>query len=637
MIIQNNMMAANMNRQLNITNKKLEKSGRKLSSGFSINNAADNAAGLTISEKMRTQIRGLDQASTNIGDGISYVQVADGALSEVQAILQRINELAVRGSNDTYTVLDRMAIDEEIQELKVEINRIFTDTEFNTKKIWEDNPESRIQIGVEQLPSITMNSTTTTGTLNQINKEAIPNNGRYNILADEHGITVNWDAYNGNSYSSNLIEWPETLVGNQSFKLSDYIDIDVDNGINTELSGLDFTFSYNVIEAATLDDVINSINGTYVSCSPYNSVGTTVYSDDGSSIPGISFSSSITYSALLASEKNMDTYDDLFIEGSAGSIINKNNIITDPTVTSSADKWVYEFQMPNIGTVKATSTSTMYYSYWRDPGKNWWYTDSYGNDYTKLLSPTPPDGSLDSVNNSLVNTGLDLLNDAGITGGYIQVSFNLVADSPYGLKDGSTHTNVGSTTMTIRVTSDDTTDTIKDKLNKISGLDIYAGNESTNSPSNTYYYARKYNQNGVIIDSPIYQSVIDLNIQSGANENQAIKLTYKTLNIHSLGINNTNSLTGEASGNAISQAANALTIVSEQRSLFGAYQNRLEHARYNVDNMSENTQAAESKIRDTDMAKEMVEFSKQQILQQAIHSLSSQANQMPERVLALLK
>ncbi|CUH92963.1 hypothetical protein [Herbinix luporum] len=102
-------------------------------------------------------------------------------------------------------------------------------------------------------------------------------------------------------------------------------------------------------------------------------MGTTVYTDDGTSIPGISFTSSITYSALLASEKNMDTYDDLFIEGSTGNIINENNLIIDPTVTSSADKWVFEFQMPNIGTVKATSTSTIYFSYWKDPHKNWWY------------------------------------------------------------------------------------------------------------------------------------------------------------------------------------------------------------------------------------------------------------------------
>jgi flagellin len=213
----------------------------------------------------------------------------------------------------------------------------------------------------------------------------------------------------------------------------------------------------------------------------------------------------------------------------------------------------------------------------------------------------------------------------------------LIADSPYKLNDGSYHTHIGSMTMLIRVSPDDTIEKIKDKLSKIRGLDIDAGNQSTNTPSHTYYYATVYEQDGVIIDSPVYQSIIELNIQNGANENQAIKLIYKSLNLHSLGISSTNSLTKEASESAISQIANALSIVSEQRSIFGAYQNRLEHARYNVDNMSENTQSAESKIRDTDMVKEIVEYSKQQILQQTLHSLFSQANQMPERVLALLK
>jgi len=122
-------------------------------------------------------------------------------------------------------------------------------------------------------------------------------------------------------------------------------------------------------------------------------------------------------------------------------------------------------------------------------------------------------------------------------------------------------------TMLIRVSPDDTIEKIKDKLSKIRGLDIDAGNQSTNTPSHTYYYATVYEQDGVIIDSPVYQSIIELNIQNGANENQAIKLIYKSLNLHSLGISSTNSLTKEASESAISQIANALSIVSEQRSL----------------------------------------------------------------------
>lgn len=632
MIIRHNMMASNMHLQLNIINKKSEKSYAKLSSGFSINRAADNAAGLTISEKMRSQIRGLNQASRNVQDGISYVQVADGALSEVQAILHRIGELSVEAANDTYTELDRMEIDEEIQELKVEISRIFTDTEFNTIKIWEPNPATRVQIGTEILPAVTISNRGTSGKLNEINKEAIPSSVGYDLVADVNGITVNWKGYNGKQYSSKNIEWPKTLKGSHSFKLSDYID----TGINPELSGLDFTFSYNVIEAATLDNVISSINGKVVYCSPSTSVWTNIYSDDGSAIPGISFSPNIRYHALLASNKNFDTYDDLFIEGSVGGVLNEKNLVVDPTETYPSDKWVFEFEMPEIGTVKATSYSTSYYSPWKDPDKNWWYTDAQGNDYTRLFSPSPNDGSLSSVHNSLVNGGLDLLNDTGGVGGYIRVLFDIRADSPYELKDGVSRTDVGDITMLIQVFPDDTPEKVYARLNKLTGVDIYAGNKTTNEPSNSNYYALKSQEDGVLIESPIYQSAIDIKIQSGANTGQSINISYNSLNNYCLGINNTNILTREAAGNAISQAANAVSIVSEQRSLFGAYQNRLEHAKSNIDNMSENTQNSESKIRDADMAQEILEFSKNKILQEVTHSLLSQAGKMPERVLNLL-
>ena len=118
MIIQHNLMAMNASRQYNITGSRKTKSTEKLSSGYRINRAADDAASLTISEKMRRQIRGLNQSADNIQDGISYVQVAEGALNEVDDMLQRMNELSVKARNDTNSDEDRAAMDSEIQELK---------------------------------------------------------------------------------------------------------------------------------------------------------------------------------------------------------------------------------------------------------------------------------------------------------------------------------------------------------------------------------------------------------------------------------------------------------------------------------------------------------------------------------------
>jgi flagellin len=135
------MSAMNTNRQLGITNNKLSKSTEKLSSGYRINRAGDDAAGLSISEKMRGQIRGLNQGSTNAQDGISLIQTAEGALNEVHSILQRMRELAVQGSNDTNVTEDRTSIYEEMEQLAKEINRISCTTEFNTMKLFASSTQ----------------------------------------------------------------------------------------------------------------------------------------------------------------------------------------------------------------------------------------------------------------------------------------------------------------------------------------------------------------------------------------------------------------------------------------------------------------------------------------------------------------
>lgn len=135
MVIQHNMTAANTNRQLGITNTNLQKTTEKLSSGYKINRAADNAAGLSISEKMRGQIKGLDQGSLNAQDGISLIQTAEGALNETHSILQRVRELTVQASNGTNTSTEVKAVQTEVNQLLSEVSRIGSQTEFNKKKL----------------------------------------------------------------------------------------------------------------------------------------------------------------------------------------------------------------------------------------------------------------------------------------------------------------------------------------------------------------------------------------------------------------------------------------------------------------------------------------------------------------------
>ncbi len=160
MRINNNIMAMNAHRQLKVNGSSQEKSLEKLSSGYRINRAGDDAAGLAISEKMRGQIRGLQMASKNSQDGISLIQTAEGALAETHSILQRMRELAVQAANDTNVTADRTAVKTELDELSLEIKRISTDTQFNTQKLLDGQLQATIQVGANAGETISILITT---------------------------------------------------------------------------------------------------------------------------------------------------------------------------------------------------------------------------------------------------------------------------------------------------------------------------------------------------------------------------------------------------------------------------------------------------------------------------------------------
>ena len=147
MVVQHNLSAMNTNRQMGVVTSALQKSTEKLSSGYKINRAGDDAAGLSISEKMRSQIRGLNKASDNAQDGISLIQVAEGALNETHSILQRMNELATQAANDTNTSVDRQSIKDEIEQLNEELDRISTTTQFNKRDLLTGGFSGKLQVG----------------------------------------------------------------------------------------------------------------------------------------------------------------------------------------------------------------------------------------------------------------------------------------------------------------------------------------------------------------------------------------------------------------------------------------------------------------------------------------------------------
>jgi len=188
MRVQHNMASANTNRQLGITTGNLSKSTEKLSSGYRINRAGDDAAGLSISEKMRGQIRGLEQASTNAQDGISLIQTAEGALNETHSMLQRMRQLAVQASNDTNVQDDRDALQREVNELLSEITRVANDTEFNSMKLLDGSfSGKKFHIGANSGQSISVTIAAMTATALSINAVALSDQSK----ADSAIKTIN--------------------------------------------------------------------------------------------------------------------------------------------------------------------------------------------------------------------------------------------------------------------------------------------------------------------------------------------------------------------------------------------------------------------------------------------------------------
>lgn len=221
--VQHNMLAENANRQLNVNTKKNAKTAEKLSSGYKINRAADDASGLAISEKMRRQVRGLNQSADNIKDGIGYVQTAEGALNEAQDILHRINRLSVQAANGTNTVSDRAYINSEVQALKEELSRIFSTTSFNEQKIWEPEEYTEV-VGQTSKTAVRINgSGYVLGGVTEANCEVLPQ-GSLRVNKEDEGIKVGWTGRNGTDYSTELITWEEMANKNYRFDISDYFD-----------------------------------------------------------------------------------------------------------------------------------------------------------------------------------------------------------------------------------------------------------------------------------------------------------------------------------------------------------------------------------------------------------------------------
>lgn len=351
----------------------------------------------------------------------------------------------------------------------------------------------------------------------------------------------------------------------------------------------------------------------------------------------------INYLAELASNRTMNSYDTTFMEPN----ISGSSNVTIPnysTYPEDSSRIKFNFTMPNIGNVTANCSDIQYYSTDQSAaGENkWWKYYTNGSSlYKEHIEYTPPISGtgLNSILSCIeTDNGYSLTKDTA-GNGFIVLNYDLTSDSTYNF-GGHSSNSIGQMTVTINVGDNDTKDDLINKLqsnfNPTSIVDVYEEDKNTNTSSPAYSEVFGAEANPHTINVPVYKSTNDLKIQAGATENQSIDIIYNTLRSTDLGIDDIDTLTNSNSTNAINALDGAIGIVNTQRAVFGAYQNELQRANDNVTNSSLNLQSSNSKIKDADMAKEMLKYSKKGILEQASLSLFSQGIKKSTSVLDLL-
>ena len=469
MVVQHNLQAMNANRMLNVTTGQQAKSTEKLSSGYRINRAADDAAGLTISEKMRKQIRGLDQASTNAQDGVSSVQTAEGALTEVHSMLQRMNELAVQAANGTNSKeSDRQAIQDEIDQLTTEIDRVAETTKFNEIYLLKgDNASTK------------------------------------NVYMKGHDAGLKGTLTDSAKSATFVMD---TLKAGDKYKIAGK-----EYTIGTDKA--EIVAAINQYQAADKEITVDGTSYTYKEATTGGNAKAAGWYKDG--------------------------------DQTNGTAVTAANLVKDGS--------------------KATVDGKEYAAMNDADG------DGVDDDDSSIISTTEAKKKIKAE--LLAANSIGTVNrDATVSDG---------ADAN------------GKTTYTISKGYATVADTLSFNLHV--GADADMTNKIT----------------------------VDIDVMNSAN------LGVKGLNV--------TDATGTAATYAVDAISDAIAKVSSQRSALGAVQNRLEHTIDNLDNIVENTTTAESRIRDTDMAEEMVEYSKNNILAQAGQSMLAQANQSTQGVLSLLQ
>ena len=556
MVVQHNISAMNANNAMTRNVSGLSKSTEKLSTGYSINRAADNAAGLAISEKMRSQIRGLSQATSNANDAISLIQTAEGGLQETEDILQRMRELSVQSANGTYTDEDRDQIQLEVDALKEEIDRIAESTEFNEMKLLDGSLDG-----------------------------GVGNTGEYGA---RYGVYLS-----ANDDAGGLL-----ADGNLS------------------LEGSTITSSVDGVSVA-LKDTASGIGGENAEWDAEGKV--------------------LTLNLKQGQTYTQSQIDDLIKNATQTKTENGQAPLAEVNFQLKNGSFTFDTEVDGFTTVTGVRASS-------DP------------DAEKNLAPLlMTEGSVsndtyaDTIQFTANNYGddartIELVTDVAKGKEWVEMDSEVENDEGTGIKNGAyiMHLSTG-----VEYSEEDL-----EKLLAKNGLDYDVTLSDADTPDGDvklYAQTKTAKGEGVTLDmsSVAGQGVgADKNLgagegltfQIGANgvEDQRLTVNVSDMSSTALGVGGLDISTQDGANDAINKIDDAIKTVSSQRAALGAVQNRLEHTVNSLSTAEENLQSAESQIRDTDMASEMIKYTKSNILQQASQSMLAQANQQPQGVLQLL-
>ena len=648
MVISHNLQAMNAQRQLGNVSTDIAKNTEKLSSGYRINRAADDAAGLSISEKMRKQIRGLSQASENSQHGVSFVQIADGALTEVHDMLDRMVELTVQAANGTNSSFDRSAIQKEIDQLTKEINRVQETTQFNKIPVFSENGHSPdegiynsniisaavLDTGSSKFTFAYIDSNGQASTTESSAATGKVNNGLNKDFAD---FVVNAAS---SAASKITTAYPSLAKASSNVKIG--LNVQNIDGKNNTLASAQLSMRYTS-EWTQMTYTMN------IDSSDYNPASFDTMSDAQKAGLAATIAHEMTHlimqDTLTGGMIGVNRFPTWFIEGTAQ--------------TSSGDGgWVY-------GGIGASTDDASIKSYMSKLGSlpygaGYLATMALGYEVAKAQNPAS------TVDPSTIKDGLDKLFDTLVKQGQNQnlsdaiksatkstytslsdfeTNFksgepNLLSDvkSILTQKNNANHPKSGS--LLAGSLGEAQSETFK-PLNLIGSSNVYELDPSATA------FANSFGVGFPTVPQPVRgarhgvsEGGEDINVHAGADADMTNKIAIKRYDISAMAIfdgDKVDVMTEDSATKSIDIVGMAKERVSRVRSYYGAIQNRLEHTIKNLDNVVENTTAAESQIRDTDMASEMVKYTKNNILKQAGQSMLTQANQSTQGVLSLLQ